>query len=235
MKEKQGPRDLESITIIREDNGREVEYEYIGNNQYRFTMPASDVLVVTEYTPLDLPFEDVDTGDWFYDAVVYVYTNGLMDGVSDTEFAPYSTLTRAMVVTILYRYDGSPAVNGASPFADVAEGSWYADAVIWAEGNSIVNGTSETTFSPDSPITREQFAAIMFRYAAYRGYSVSARADLSAYTDAGSISAYAVEAMQWAVAEELISGVTATTLDPQGYTTRAQAAIILMRFAENFG
>ena len=146
-----------------------------------------------------------------------------------------ASLTRAMVVTILYRYDGSPAVNGASPFADVAEGSWYADAVIWAEGNSIVNGTSETTFSPDSPITREQFAAIMFRYAAYRGYSVSARADLSAYTDAGSISAYAVEAMQWAVAEELISGVTATTLDPQGYTTRAQAAIILMRFAENFG
>ena len=137
-------------------------------------MPASDVLVVTEYTPIDLPFEDVDTGDWFYDAVVYVYTNGLMDGVSDTEFAPYSTLTRAMVVTILYRYDGSPAVNGASPFADVAEGSWYADAVIWAEGNSIVNGTSETTFSPDSPITREQFASIMFRYAAYRGYSVSA-------------------------------------------------------------
>lgn len=226
---------LEDIRIVRQDNGRQVEFEDLGNGRYRFIMPASDVLVISTYRGLDLPFDDVNPGDWFYDAVEYAYVNGLMDGVSENEFGPNMTLTRAMVVTILYRYEGSPAVYDVSPFTDVVEGTWYADAVIWAAANDIVNGTSETTFSPNSPITREQFAAILFRYATYRAYSVSARADLSVFRDADQISAYAVDAMSWTVAEGIITGVTDTTLEPKGNTTRAQAAMILMRFAEKFG
>mgnify|MGYP000794982012 FL=1 len=182
-----------------------------------------------------LPFTDVKTGDWFYEAVQYVYDKGMMTGVSADRFAPASTTTRGMIVTILYRLENEPAVSGGSAFTDVENGAWYADAVAWAAANDIVNGTSATTFAPNSPITREQMAAILYRYAAYKGYDVSQKADLSGYTDAASISGYAKDALAWANAQKLITGVTDTTLNPQGSATRAQVATILMRFCESIG
>ena len=182
-------------------------------------------------TPI-LPFTDVKSGDWFYEAVQYVYDKGMMTGVSADRFAPASTTTRGMIVTILYRLENEPAVSGGSAFTDVEIGAWYADAVAWAAANDIVNGTSATTFAPNSPITREQMAAILYRYAAYKGYDVSQKADLSGYTDAASISGYAKDALAWANAQKLITGVTDTTLNPQGSATRAQVATILMRLCE---
>ena len=179
-----------------------------------------------------LPFTDVKSGDWFYEAVQYVYDKGMMTGVSADRFAPASTTTRGMIVTILYRLENEPAVSGDLPFTDVESGAWYADAVAWAAANDIVNGTSATTFAPNSPITREQMAAILYRYAAYKGYDVSQKADLSGYTDAASISGYAKDALAWANAQKLITGVTDTTLNPQGSATRAQVATILMRLCE---
>ena len=179
-----------------------------------------------------LPFTDVKSGDWFYEAVQYVYDKGMMTGVSADRFAPASTTTRGMIVTILYRLENEPAVSGGSAFTDVESGAWYADAVAWAAANDIVNGTSATTFAPNSPITREQMAAILYRYAAYKGYDVSQKADLSGYTDATSISGYAKDALAWANAQKLITGVTDTTLNPQGSATRAQVATILMRLCE---
>ena len=179
-----------------------------------------------------LPFTDVKSGDWFYEAVQYVYDKGMMTGVSADRFAPASTTTRGMIVTILYRLENEPAVSGGSAFTDVENGAWYADAVVWAAANDIVNGTSATTFAPNSPITREQMAAILYRYAAYKGYDVSQKADLSGYTDAASISGYAKDALAWANAQKLITGVTDTTLNPQGSATRAQVATILMRLCE---
>ena len=181
-----------------------------------------------------LPFTDVKSGDWFRDAVAYVYDKGMMTGTSATTFAPNSTTTRGMIVTILYRLENEPAA-GTSSFADVASGAYYAKAVAWAAENGVVTGTSATTFAPDAPITREQMAAILYRYATLKGYDVSQKADLSGYTDAGTISAYASDAMAWANAQGLITGVTNTTLAPKSSATRAQVATILMRFCETIG
>ena len=136
-------------------------------------------------------------------------------------------------MTILYRLEGTPAVTGTTAFTDVAAGQYYADAVAWAAQNGIVSGTSATTFSPDGVITREQMAAILYRYAQYKGYDVTAKADLSMFTDAAQVSTYATDAMAWANASGLISGTSATTLSPAGSATRAQVATILMRFCEN--
>lgn len=179
-----------------------------------------------------LPFADVTPASWYHDAVQYVYENGMMNGTSDTLFSPDATVTRAMIVTILHRLENAPA-SAASGFTDVAAGMYYADAVDWAAANGIVNGVSETRFAPDDPIIREQLAAILYRYAQFKGYAVTASADLSAYTDAAQISAYAAAAMQWANAEGLITGDSATTINPQGNATRAEAATILMRFCQD--
>ena len=180
------------------------------------------------------PFDDSGRGDWFYDNVVYVYENGLMDGVSDTLFDPDSTVTRAQLVTMLWRLDGEPSVNYALPFTDVSGGEWYAEAVRWAAGEGIVNGVSETEFAPNAAVTREQLAAILHRYAQHKGYDVSIgeSTNILSYSDFASISEYAISAMQWACGEGIITGVTESTLEPQGTATRAQSAAILMRFLE---
>ena len=177
------------------------------------------------------PFADVSDSAWYAEAVQYVYESGMMNGTSATLFTPDAATNRAMLVTILYRLEGEPAAQG-SGFADVAAGSYYADAVAWAAENGIVNGVSETSFAPDDSITREQLAAILYRYASYKDYDVTASGSLSAYTDAAQVSGYAAAAMQWANGEGLITGVTGTALDPQGSATRAQVATILMRFCE---
>ena len=180
------------------------------------------------------PFDDAGRGDWFYDSVVYVYENGLMDGVSDTLFDPDGTVTRGMIVTILHRLEGEPESDFKLPFDDVKEGQWYAEAVRWAAGEGIVNGVSETEFAPNAAVTREQLAAILHRYAQHKGYDVSIgeSTNILSYSDFASISEYAISAMQWACGEGIITGVTESTLEPQGTATRAQSAAILMRFIE---
>ena len=219
-------RDLSEVELVTEDKPEEPD------EPDRPIQPGKPSKPSDEDKPeeLDEPFADVDELDWFYDAVVYVYNEGMMDGISATQFAPNSNLTRGMVVTMLYRLEGEPRVTGSSGFDDVASGAWYADAVTWAAENGIVNGVSDTEFAPNVNITREQLAAILYRYAEYNDYDVSGRDDLSEFTDRSSISSYALDAMRWAVDEGLITGITNTTIEPQGTATRAQAATMFMRF-----
>lgn len=183
------------------------------------------------------PFTDVSASDWFHDAVMYAYENGLMNGMSENEFRPNATTNRAMVVTILYRLAGSPDLSNENlgyPFADVDASSWYGDAVYWARLNGITDGISNTNFDPDGSITREQMAALLYRYADFAGYDVSTGGmSLSEYADVSEISSYAVTAMQWANENGLLTGRTATTLAPKGTATRAEIATILMRFCED--
>ena len=174
-------------------------------------------------------FIDIAPDAWYKDAVQYAYDNGLMTGVSATEFAPEQTTTRAMIVSILARLEGVESAEAAG-FADVDDNDWYATAVNWAANVGVVNGYEDNTFRPNTAITREQLAAILMNYAAYKGYDVSARADLSHYSDADSISSWANDVLLWAVAEGLLTGVTDDTIAPQAHATRAQVAAILQRF-----
>ena len=230
---------VEEVSITAR-SGNPVEVTAGSGNQYTFTMPASPVEIQVTLAPVEEepapvgeePFTDVDEGDWYYDAVQYVYEKGLMNGTAADEFAPNATTTRAMVVTILYRLEGEPSGGGETPFTDLKAGQYYLDAVAWANANGIVNGTTATTFDPDGAITRQQMAAILYRYAAYKGYDVSVSADLSSYPDAGAIQTYAQDAMAWANGSELILGFEDHTLQPVGNSTRAQVATLLMRFCE---
>ena len=208
------------------------------NGTYTFVMPDGQVtvdatFVETEEPAPAEPFTDVDENDWFYDAVVYAYENGLMNGVENNQFAPNTATNRAMLATILYRLAGEPDVSGDMPFTDVAAGQWYTDAVLWAAQNGIVNGLGENTFAPMNTLTREQLVTMLYRYAEAEGYDVSSAADLSGYPDAGKVQTYAQEAMSWAVAEGIVAGMDDGTLNPAGNATRAQIATILMRFCEN--
>ncbi len=180
------------------------------------------------------PFTDVKKSDWFYTNVEYAVNNKLMNGTTATTFAPSENLTRAMLVAILYRAEGEPAVNKSIPFSDVDTSAYYANAVIWVQQNGIVNGVTENAFAPDDNITREQIAAIMFRYAKYKGYDVSVgeSTNILSYTDAESISEYAISAMQWACGSGLMKGKTETSINPQDNATRAEIAAILQRFIE---
>lgn len=193
---------------------------------------SSDVSNSTDTTDTN-KFEDVYVSDWYFDAVQYVYENDMMAGTSDITFSPNQTTTRGMIVTILYRLEGEPTVTGTTAFTDVTADQYYANAVAWAVQNGIVAGSDATTFAPNNAITREQMAAILYRYAQFKGYDVSAKADLSTYIDAADVSAYATDAMAWASQTGLITGTSATTLSPAGQATRAQVATILMRFCEN--
>lgn len=200
------------------------------DGKYVFTMPGSAVTVTGSFkaeTPVALPFADVKSGDWFYPAVQYAYAQGLMTGTSATTFAPNGTMNRAMIVTVLYRLEKSPAVTGASKFTDVPAGQWYSDAVAWAAANKIVNGYDETTFGPMNAVTREQMAAILFRYEQVKGLeNVTLEENLNRFPDQNKISAYAIPALQWAVGQKIINGNADGTLDPTGTATRAQVAQI---------
>ena len=179
-----------------------------------------------------LPFVDVSAGNWFYDDVRYVYENGIMDGTSANRFAPNAPLTRAMIVTILYRMEGSPAVSGASEFKDVDGSKWFAKAVAWAAANGIVNGYGSGLFGPNDPVTREQLAAILYRYTAYRKASTTVNGNnLAGFTDLSTVSGYALESMNWAVSENLLKGADGK-LDPKANATRAQVAAIIHRYLE---
>ena len=178
------------------------------------------------------PFTDVKEEDWFYEAVKYVVQKGLFAGTSETTFEPNLTMTRSMLVTVLYRLAGSPEVEGSSKFSDVAPNAYYTDAVIWATQNGIVGGYDNGQFGTNDPVSREQMATILYRYAQHMEYDVSLVKGLNDYTDSNQVSSYAVRAMQWAVANGIINGTSSTTLSPQGSATRSQVAVILMRFDE---
>lgn len=198
--------------------------------------PPSLQVVRVEGQPFrDCPsdrYSDVSATAWYHQAVDYVTAAGIMQGTSDTKFSPEKATTRGMLVTMLYRLESAPAAEGDLPFTDVAESDWYGSAVLWALQNGLVTGASPTTFAPNSPITREQMATILYRYAQYKGYDEADKADLSGYTDAGRISSYAQDAMAWANGTGLLTGVTATTLNPTGTATRGQTAAILFRLCE---
>ena len=211
------------------------EIDEDGNVKIPFTHASQYAIVIDDHSHATVPvseiFIDIAPDAWYKDAVQYAYDNGLMTGVSATEFAPEATTTRAMIVSILARLENVTSAESAG-FSDVSDGDWYATAVNWAANVGVVNGYEDNTFRPNTAITREQLAAILMNYASYKGQDVSARADLSAYSDAATISSWANDVMQWAVAEGLISGMTEDTLQPQGNATRAQVAAILQRFLD---
>lgn len=190
-------------------------------------LPPSQQDPVPQVPAGSLPFTDVKAGDWFYEAVAYVYSHGIMRGQSENTFAPYAAMDRAMIVTILHRLEGSPAALPAS-FTDVAEGQYYAAPVAWASAEGIVEGYEDGAFRPSDPITREQLAAILCRYARYKGLDTSVKGDLGQFPDAPSVSLYAADAMSWAVGAGLIAGMDGM-LQPRGQAGRAQAAVILQR------
>ena len=221
---------VDAVKVVDKD-GKDVAVTE-KDGKYVFTMPASAVTVTGAFkaetpAPVALPFTDVKSGNWFYDAVKYAYEQGLMTGTSATTFAPNGTMNRAMIVTVLYRLEKSPAVTGASKFTDVPAGQWYSDAVAWAAANKIVNGYDETTFGPMNAVTREQMAAILFRYEQVKGLeNVTLEENLTRFPDQNKISAYAIPALQWAVGQKIINGNADGTLDPTGTATRAQVAQI---------
>ena len=178
-------------------------------------------------------FTDVNLHSWYHAAVDYAVENQLMNGVSKDKFDPDGSTTRAMLAAILYRMEQSPKVTGKNPFRDVKADQWYTDAVLWASTNGIVKGYGDGRFGPMDTLTREQLAVMLQRYAKLKGLDTSKAADLSAYADANSISAWALDAMRWAKTEGLITGRTETTLAPQGSAKRAETAAILMRYLEN--
>ena len=194
--------------------------------------PGTPVTPARPAAPVGLPFADVSSSDWFYNDVRYVYEKGIMDGTGADRFSPNAPLTRAMIVTILYRMAGSPSVSGSSDFTDVAAGKWFAKAVAWAAANGIVNGYGSGLFGPNDPVTREQLAAILYRYAVYGGMTaVTLEENLGSFADTAQLSAYAIQAMNWAVGQGLING-SGSNLVPKAQATRAQVAAIIHRYLE---
>lgn len=197
---------VQRITVTDED-GQRLKLTENRDGTYSFTMPSGTANVYVRFSGSGLPFADVPSGSWYYDDVAYVYDTGLMTGLTATAFGPNLSTTRGMIVTILWRMENEPAARHGCPFADVRRGSYYEQAIAWASENGIVTGFDASTFAPDRAITREQLAAILFRFAAYRGMdAVTLRENLSSFQDQAAISAYAVSALNWAVGEGLMPG-----------------------------
>ncbi len=243
---------VDKIEIV-DDEGDKINAKKVEDkdDKYTFRMANCDVTVTvtfkeegktTEDTDkeedkddeetTELNFTDVKESDWFYKGVAYVVDKGVMSGVSENQFDPSGKLTRAMLVQMLYNMESRPACDAENAFIDVPVGQWYTDAVIWANDAKIVSGMGEGLFAPNMEITREQMVAMLYNYAKYKGYDVTASADLSAFADTASVSAWAQPAMQWAVAEGYISGMGDSQLAPQGTATRAEIASVIMRFME---
>ena len=232
--------ELDELTVT-DKNGDSVKLTDKGDGKYTFQMPASKVTVEAVFTavepePEGLPFTDVTSGDWFYDAVAYVYDKGMMEGTTDTTFAPAMNLTRSMIAQVLYNLEERPEAPGAAGFPDVAAGAWYADAVNWAAARGIVKGYDTGAFGPEDSVTREQLAAILYRYAQAKGYDTTQGGmAVREFSDSASISDWAQEAMAWAVNAQVLSGKGNGVLDPQGTATRAEVAQMLMNFVEHVG
>ena len=228
--------ELDTLTVT-DRSGKKLEVTDEGAGVYSFKMPAGWVEIEVSFREIavELPFTDVPEGAWYADAAAYVYEHGLMAGTSTTTFAPGATTSRSMIATILWRMAGSPVVNYAMDYTDVAQGQWHSEAIRWAASEGIVGGYGNGLFGTNDPITREQFAAMLYRFAQEQGYDVSIgeNTNILSYTDVADLSEYAISAMQWAVGAGIINGTgDGSTLSPQGQATRAQAAVMLMRFCE---
>lgn len=224
--------ELTWLSVKAEDGTRVDVYEALKEDTYYFFMPDQAVTVsaIFAYDYPDMPFTDVNSNSWYFNAVEFVYNKGIMQGVSSTKFSPNGTVTRGMLVTMLWRMAGEPYVGGGS-FDDVASGSYYATAVAWAAKNGIVDGYNSTRFGPNDAVTREQIATMLYRYAKWLGYSTSG-SSLAGYSDASSVSSWAKDAMGWAVKNSVVTGVTATKLNPASSATRAETAQMFMNFYE---
>ena len=192
-------------------------------------------IIIVQDISQPLPFEDVKEEAWYYEAVEYVYENNIMSGLKETVFGPDETLVRAQFAVILHRLSGAPEVKYTPKFTDVEEGQWYTDGILWANEIGVVSGYSESQyFGPNDNITREQMALMMYRYAGYKEFDTSRRADIDSFIDSGNVSSYARQAMEWAAGSGIITGKAGNRLDPQGYATRAECASIIMRFIEKY-
>ena len=236
---------LGTLTVT-DASGKEITLTNAGDGKYTFTMPAGQVNVNATFKPVSsvadcpkddtcpiTPFKDTRPTAWYHDGIHYCIEHGLMNGVSSDAFAPNASTDRAMIAMILWRQDGSPKTAYTAQFTDVAEGKWYAEPIAWAAANGVVTGYGNGTFGPRNPITREQMAVMLYRYAQLKGYDTSVQGDLNTYSDAGRVSSWAVDAMRWANANGLIVGNNNGLLNPRGNATRAQVATILMRFCES--
>ena len=229
---------LDKLTV-KDENGDKIKVEEGTNGKYTFTMPEGDVSITAEFVKeateevteeTTLNFVDVSSSDWFYPGVKYVVEHKIMSGISDVQFGPGVELTRGMMVQMLYNLEGRPAAEGANAFTDVAAGQWYTDAVVWATGEKIVSGMGDNLFAPNEKITREQMVVMLYNYAKYLGMDTAAAADMTQFTDGAKVSAWALDAVRWAVAEGYLSGMGNGTLAPQGTATRAEIASVFMRF-----
>ena len=226
---------LESLTVL-DSRGNEIALTDKGDGKYTFTMPASRVTVEASFAPAPLPFEDVAPGAWYESAVRYAYFHNIMEGMRETEFAPATALTRAMAVQILYNLEGQPDLSDENlgyPYEDVDAQAWYGNAVYWARITGVATGYGDGTFQPGDSITRQEFAQMLYNYAKYKGYDLTAAGDLSQFPDSESVADWAEAAMSWANGNQLINGHDDGTIDAAGIGTRAQAASILMKFDQN--
>lgn len=226
---------LESLTVL-DSRGNEIALTDKGGGKYTFTMPASRVTVEASFAPAPLPFEDVAPGAWYEGAVRHAYFHNIMEGMRETEFAPATALTRAMAAQILYNLEGKPNISDENlgyPYEDVNAQAWYGDAVYWARITGVAEGYGDGTFQPGDSITRQEFAQMLYNYAKYKGYDLSAEGDVSTFPDANSVADWAEAAMSWANGNELINGHDDGALEPDGTATRAQAASILMKYDQN--
>ena len=225
---------LGEITVTR-PNGQKVTLTPAGDGKYTFTQPGVKVTIDVTFVPEEWPFVDVAESDWFLQAVKYVFERGIMVGTSDTTFEPQSSVTRGQVVQMLYNLEGQPTVTGEGGFTDVQSKDWWYNAVVWASQNEVVSGYGDGTFQPKRNISRQEFAQMLFNYAKFKGYDLTATGDLTKFPDGGDVAGWAETAMQWANGNELINGHADTgRLDPLGTTVRAQAASILTKFHQTF-
>ena len=227
--------ELESLTVL-DSWGEEITLTDKGDGKYTFTMPSGRVTVDATFTPAPLPFEDVAPGAWYESAVRYAYFHNIMEGMSETEFSPNTEVTRAQAVQILYNLEGQPDISDENlgyPYEDVNAEEWYGNAVYWARITGVATGYGDGTFQPGDSITRQEFAQMLYNYAKYKGYDLTAEGDLSQFPDSGSVADWAETAMSWANGNELINGHDNGTIDAGGTAIRAQAASILMKFDQN--
>lgn len=230
--------ELDTLSVT-DNRGTELDVKYEGDSVYSFKMPARRVEIQVSFREIEveLPFTDVPEGAWYADAAAYVYEHGLMAGTSATTFAPDVTTSRAMIATILWRMAGSPVVNYAMDYTDVAQNQWCSEAIRWATSEGVVTGYGNGLFGTNDPITREQLAVMLYQFAQARGYDVSVgeNTNILSYTDVSDVAEYAIPAMQWACGAGIINGTgDGSTLSPQGQATRAQAAVMLMWFCEEY-
>ena len=238
--EKQLARKGTSVSIIAvPDEGFEVEKFVINGVEYVTSSNVYTIESVTHATKVEVffikkpRFTDVPRGTWFFDSVEKIAEIGLFAGTSETKFSPDAEMTRAMLVTVLHRLEGTPKVENAATFRDVAAGQWYSDAVAWASESGLVKGYNENTFGTDDSITRQDMVTILYRYLQYKGMTPDGAKEIADFTDAGEVSAYALDAVQWSYRTGLVKGTSERTLSPRAKTTRAQVATIILRYIEN--